>query len=152
MAVTRRLLERLPDDAFDWKPHERSFTLGGLATHLARLPHWGRAILDRDAYDLVESDGSRPVARATRHEVLEMFDLHVREARERLTGMADAELSAPWKLQRGGRTLMSMPRYTALRRFLIDHLIHHRGQLTVYLRLRNVPLPPIYGPSADEPL
>lgn len=152
MAVTRTLLDRLPDAAFDWRPHERSFTLGGLATHLAQLPHWGTAILDRDAHDLGDGEGQRPIARATRAQVLELFDAHVREVRDRLTATTDAELAAPWTLRRGGHTIMSMPRYTAFRRFLIDHVIHHRGQLTVYLRLQNVPLPPIYGPSADETL
>jgi uncharacterized damage-inducible protein DinB len=152
MAVTRQLLERLPDLAFDWKPHERSFTLGGLATHLAVLPHWGRSILDQDTYDLQDGEGTRAAPRANREEVLAVFDANVRAVRDRLATMAEAELSVPWTLRRGGQTLMRMPRYAALRRFLIDHLIHHRGQLTVYLRLQNVPLPPLYGPSADEHL
>lgn len=152
MAVTRGLLERLPDDAFDWKPHERSFSLGGLATHLAQLPHWGRAILDHDHYDLAESDGNRAALKDSGAAVIEVFDAHVAEARSRLAVMADAELAAPWSLKRGGQVLMSMPRYAAFRRFLLDHTIHHRGQLTVYLRLRDVPLPPIYGPTADERL
>lgn len=150
MAVTRGLLDRLPDDAFDWKPHERSFSLGGLATHLAQLPHWGLAILDDDHYDLAQSSGSHAALRGTRAEVLETFDAHVAEARTRLVGMVDAELSVPWSLRRGSHVVMSMPRYAAFRRFLLDHMIHHRGQMTVYLRLRNVPLPPLYGPSADE--
>jgi len=150
MAVTRRVLERVPDHAFAWKPHEQSFSLGGLATHLAQLPHWGRQILDQDFYDLTTATG-RTAEKSTRAEVLDTFDRHVTEVRRALTGHPDAELAAPWALKRGHHTVMSMPRLAALRRFLIHHAIHHRGQLTVYLRLQGVPLPPIYGPTADEP-
>jgi uncharacterized damage-inducible protein DinB len=152
MAVTRRLLERLPDGKFDWRPHEKSFTLGGLATHLAQIPHWGNAILDQEAYDLAESDGTRADAAHTRAEVLETFDEHVTTLRRSLESKSDAELTAPWALKQRGRVLMSLPRIAALRSFVVHHVIHHRGQLTVYLRLRDVPLPPIYGPTADEGL
>jgi uncharacterized damage-inducible protein DinB len=134
----------------NWRPHERSFTLAALATHLALLPRWGRAILDGDGYDLAESEGRTAPALASRAEVLQAFDGHVRDVRERLRTTVDAALGAPWCLRRNGRVVMSMPRCAALRRYLLDHAIHHRGQLTVYLRLQNVPLPPIYGPSADE--
>lgn len=151
MSVTRRLLERLPDDSLEWRPHDRSFSLAELATHIALLPQWGRSILDRDGYDLDASDGARPAA-ASRAEIIESFDRRVADVREVLAGMVGAELETPWTLMRGTQVLMSMPRYAAVRRFLLDHMIHHRGQLTVYLRLRDIPLPPIYGPSADEGL
>jgi uncharacterized damage-inducible protein DinB len=150
MALTRQVLERVPESAFSWTPHERSLGLGGLATHLALIPHWGSAILDHDGYDLAEADGPRPAEKRTLAEVLQAFDAHVGEARRGLASRSDAELTAPWTLRSGNRTVMSMPRFAALRTFLVSHLIHHRGQMTVYLRLRNVPLPPIYGPSADE--
>lgn len=149
MAATRRLLERVPDHALAWAPHERSFTLGGLASHLAELPHWGTRILDADTYDLARATGRRP-ARASIADVLATFDEHVTEVRRALTQRTDAELDLPWTLARSGRPFLSMPRIAALRRFLLHHVIHHRGQLTVYLRLQNVPLPPLYGPSADE--
>jgi uncharacterized damage-inducible protein DinB len=149
MAATRLVLERLPDEAFAWTPHERSFSLGALATHLARLPHWGQQILEADSYDLAGATG-RPPANATRTEVLEMFDAHVREVRRSLAVHTDAALNATWTLKRGGHTVLSMPRLAALRRFLMHHVIHHRGQMTVYLRLQGVPVPPLYGPSADE--
>lgn len=149
MAATRRVLERVPDDAFGWTPHERSFTMGGLASHLAQLPRWGSQILDADSYDLAGATG-RSTPKASRAEVLETFDRHVSEVRKTLTGGSDAELAAVWTLKRGEHVVLSMPRLAALRRFLLHHVIHHRGQLTVYLRLREVPVPPLYGPTADE--
>jgi uncharacterized damage-inducible protein DinB len=150
MAVTRRLLERVPDGALAWKPHDRSFSMGALSTHLAQLPRWGRTILDRESYDLAESAGRSPVEAGSQAEMLRLFDEHVADVRRALTASSDAVLRAPWALRQGGQVLMSMPRLAALRRFLLHHVIHHRGQLTVYLRLQNVPVPPIYGPTADE--
>jgi uncharacterized damage-inducible protein DinB len=149
MAATRRVLERAPDAAFGWAPHERSFSLGGLASHLAQLPHWGRQILDAESYDLAGATG-RSEPRATVGEVLEMFDRHVGEVRRALTTGSDAELAATWTLKRGSHIVLSMPRIAALRRFLLHHVIHHRGQMTVYLRLLGVAVPPLYGPTADE--
>lgn len=150
MAATRRLLDRLPEAAFGWKPHEKSMSLGGLATHLAELPHWGRAILERDGYDLVRDSAGHAVEKTTRAEVIEVFDRHAADVRRTLVALTDAQLAAPWSLTRNGDTIMSLPRLSALRRFLVNHLVHHRGQLTVYLRMQNVPLPPLYGPTADE--
>jgi uncharacterized damage-inducible protein DinB len=152
MAVTRRVLERLPESAWAWKPHEKSFDLGGLAAHVARIPRWGRTILDGDSYDLERDSGSGHGAAplVTREGVLETFDRHVGDLRTQLVGRTDAELMAPWALRRGTQLVMSMPRLTALRSFVLHHLIHHRGQLTVYLRLQDVPLPPLYGSTADE--
>ncbi len=153
MAVTRRLLERLPQEAFGWKPHSRSMSLGRLATHLVEIPRWGVSILQKDGYDLRHADtppdGEGHVTVAS---VLDDFDARVADLRKTLVGLSDIELSKPWSLTRGEQLLMTMPRVVAARRFLMNHLIHHRGQLTVYLRLQNVPLPPIYGPTADEPL
>ena len=150
MAATRRLLERLPESVLGWRPHERSMSLGGLATHLAQIPHWGASILERDGYDLADSAGTTAEEKRSRLEVLETFDRHAAEVRHSLLQRTDAELAAPWSLKDRGLLVMSMPRVSALRRFLLNHLVHHRGQLTVYLRMHNVPLPPIYGPSADE--
>ena len=148
MAVTRRVLDRVPDNAFGWKPHDKSYSLGELASHLAQLPHWGTQILERESYDL-NTAGKRE-SKPSLQAVLETFDHYVMEVRRTLSRSTDAELQAPWLLKRGTQVLMSVPRNSALRSFLISHVIHHRGQMTVYLRLQGVPLPPIYGPTADE--
>ena len=150
MAVTRRVLERAPEAAFSWRPHPKSLTLGGLCTHIANIPHWGVAILAYDGYDMVRDAGSSPVEKTTVADVLATFDSFVGDARTRLAASTDGELLAAWSLKRNGDVLMSMPRMASFKSFALSHLIHHRGQLTVYLRLQNVPLPPIYGPSADE--
>ena len=150
MAVTRQLLERLPEAAFGWKPHEKSMSLGGLATHLSQIPRWGISILARDGYDLIDDSTGHAAEKATVADVLQTFDAHSREVRKALAERTDAELAMPWSLKRGGQLVMSMPKAGALRRFLFNHLVHHRGQLSVYLRMHNVPLPPIYGPTADE--
>ncbi len=152
MAVTRHVLERLPEAAFDWKPHEKSYHLGGLATHLAQVPRWGSSILKHEFHDLAVAAGrgARAVGKTSVTEVLETFDKHVADVRRDLREMSDAELMAPWALKRGDQLVMSLPKVAALRRFLLHHVIHHRGQLTVYLRMQGVPLPPIYGPTADE--
>ena len=149
MAITRRVLERVPEQAFAWKPHEKSFSLGGLATHLAQLPHWGTRILTQDAYDLAMSKGQR-LSKATLQEVLETFDAHVAEVRQHIATRETAELQTVWTLKRNNETVMSMPKLRAFESFLIHHVIHHRGQMTVYLRLQDVPIPPIYGSTADE--
>lgn len=149
MAVTRRLLERCPPK-FDWTPHPKSFTLGGLATHLTRLPRWGEWILSKDGFDLVLDHTPQAPALGTVSEVLEAFDLNVANVRARLVALSDAEMAAPWALRRNGDTLMTLPRASAFKTFVVNHTIHHRGQLSVYLRLLDVPLPAIYGPTADE--
>lgn len=149
MAATRRVLERVPEAAFAWKPHEKSCSLGGLATHLSQLPHWGRQILDQECYDLGSASGQTAETQ-TVADILETFDRHVAEVRRPLTERPEQELLQPWALTRGAQTILSMPKISALRRFLLHHVIHHRGQLTVYLRLQGVPIPPIYGPTADE--
>ena len=150
MAVTRRLIERAPQAAFAWTPHERSRTLGALVTHLAQIPHWGNAIITRDEYDLVLDAEGRGVEYDTPGLALLAFDGHVKTVRRGLAETTDAILRSPWMLKKNGHVVMSMPRLAALRSFLINHTIHHRGQLSVYLRLQNVSLPPIYGPTADE--
>lgn len=152
MTMTRRLLERVPDATLGWRPHEKSFTMAGLATHLANIPRWGRSILDQTHYDLAQSDGRRPAEGASRVEILAAFDENVGAVRKGLIEMSEAELGAIWTLKRGDHVVLTMPRIAAVRRFLVHHMIHHRGQLSVYLRLQNVALPPMYGPSADERL
>ena len=149
IATTRRVLERVPEDRFTWKPHTKSMSLGELAQHVAAIPMWGRVTLMQPDLDVAFSPPAPPPA--TRADVLEAFDARSADTRAALVGMTDAELLAPWALKRGGHTIFSMPRAGAWRSFVMNHLIHHRGQLTVYLRMAGVPLPSIYGPSADEP-
>jgi uncharacterized damage-inducible protein DinB len=151
LATTRRVLERAPEQDFGWKPHAKSMSLGELAGHLANLPFWLGAIIEAPFYDLAgrgeEAKGKPPASTAA---LLEEFDRRVKAARAALAKSTDAELTARWSLKQGGQELFSMPRVAAIRSFVMNHLIHHRGQLTVYLRLRDVPLPPVYGPTADE--
>lgn len=149
MAVTRRLLERCPAN-FDWTPHQKSYSLGGLATHLARLPHWGERILSNDSFDLVLDHRPQDPPYLSLAEVLDTFDRNVRAVRGQLTALSEAELAAPWELRKSGQKLMTLPRLSAFKTMVVNHTVHHRGQLSVYLRLLDVPLPPIYGPSADE--
>jgi uncharacterized damage-inducible protein DinB len=149
MGTTRKLLERVPDEKLSWKPHEKSMSLGGLATHLANLPHWAGIILSEPSFDLAEAPPNRQTL-ASRAEVLADFDRVVKSARASLADRSDAEIVAPWTLKRGGQQVFTMPRVAAFRSFVLSHTIHHRGQLSVYLRLNDVPVPAIYGPSADE--
>ncbi len=147
---TRRLLERVPDVQFGWKPHEKSYSLGDLSGHIANLLTWTNWILESTELDLA-TVSERPAPPASRDEVLGRLDLNARRARARLAEQTDASLLAVWTLNNGGREMFTMPRSSVLRSFVFNHLIHHRGQLTVYLRLQNVPLPSLYGPTADEP-
>jgi uncharacterized damage-inducible protein DinB len=147
-AAARRLLERIPDDRLAWKPHEKSMSLGALAAHISQLPRWGQAILHDPHVDLTATP-IPAVDAVSRAEVLQMFDDHVRAARV-LLDRTDAELSAYWSLRRDAQELFTMPRASAFRTFVLYHLVHHRGQLSVYLRLNGIAVPSIYGPSADE--
>ena len=151
MATTRRLLERLPEAEFAWKPHDRSMALGQLAGHIANLPQWCSATLASTVFDLDALPvDARPQLPASRAAVLEEFDGKVAAARGQLTSTTDAEFMTPWTLKKGGQEVFTLPRISAIRSFVMNHLIHHRGQLSVYLRLKDVPLPSIYGPTADE--
>jgi uncharacterized damage-inducible protein DinB len=150
MAVTRRVLERVPMADGAWKPHEKSMSLGGLATHLANIPSWTAAILRNDSYDMGGDNGERMVPFGDQASLLAHFDEATRGARELLAQAPDAELLVPWTLKKEGQVVFTVPRVACLRSFLFSHMIHHRGQMSVYLRLRDVPVPSIYGPSADE--
>jgi uncharacterized damage-inducible protein DinB len=151
MATTRRLLERVPEQHFAWKPHDRSMTLGQLAGHIANIPFWAGPILTAESFDLDDMpEDTRPRAPISREALVKEFDNKVTATRALIAGAGDPEMRARWTLKRGGAEMFSMPRIVALRSFVMNHSIHHRGQLSVYLRLQNVPLPPIYGPTADE--
>jgi uncharacterized damage-inducible protein DinB len=150
MGTTRRLLERLPDDRLSWKPHAKSMSLGGLATHLSHIPHWGGTILNDASFDLAAAPP--PIAeKSSRAEILDAFDATCRQTRAWMD-KTDAEYQSLWTLKRGGQQMFSVPRVAAFRSFVLHHVIHHRGQLSVYLRLNDVAVPAIYGPSADEGL
>jgi uncharacterized damage-inducible protein DinB len=148
IGTTRKLLERVPDDRLAWTPHAKSMSLGGLATHLSTILWWGEMTLARSEFDTA-GIGTRPDA-ASRAQILETFDRNAAATRALLSGKSDAELMAPWALKRGDQTIFSMPKAAVWRSFVLSHLVHHRGQMSVYLRLLDVPVPSIYGPSADE--
>jgi len=150
MAITRRLLERAPDAEFAWAPHEKSMTLGRLATHIAEIPGWVGRIVTMPGFDL-GGEHAPQTAPATA-EVLAMFDAGVSLAMQALTPLSDETLLESWRLTKRGQLVLEMSRIGMVRMLLLNHLIHHRGQLSVYLRLCNVPLPSIYGPSADQPM
>jgi len=149
LATTRRVLERVPEEHFGWKPHEKSYSLGDLATHLANLVYWQTTMLRQDHFDVASTPQRRERA-ASREALLEEFDRHVQALRDALAGLDDAALAAPWSLRRGEQVLLQGPRVGMVRSMGISHMVHHRGQLSVYLRLLGVPVPPIYGPTADE--
>jgi uncharacterized damage-inducible protein DinB len=151
MATTRRLLDRVPEQHFGWKPHDKSMTLGQLSGHIASIPFWCSATLDAPSLDLATiADEATPKAPPSRAALLQDFDRRVAAARDRLTRTTDPEFLAPWTLKHGDQEFFTMPRISAIRSFVMNHSIHHRGQLSVYLRLNNVAVPPIYGPTADE--
>jgi len=150
-ATTRRLLERLPQDRLGWQPHPKSMTLGRLATHIAEIPGWVGSIVEKDEFD-VGASGHVPATVGSVAEIIAMFDKSVATATETLKRQSNDRLLAKWQLKKNGQLVVEMPRLGMVRSFLMNHLIHHRGQLSVYLRLQNVPLPSIYGPTADEPM
>ena len=147
----RSALERVPEGRDDWKPHEKSMPLGRLAMLVARMPSWLAMIINRDELDLSPSGGSNINARPlhTVKELVQALDEGTAEARTALTSTTEEHLLKPWKLLVAGRIVSEEPRHVVLRD-TFTHLAHHRGQLTVYLRLNNVPVPAIYGPSADD--
>ena len=146
MAATRRILERVPDDQPDWKPHPKSFSMAHLAMLLAWMPGWIGQTLASTELDLATGEGYSNRSTA---DLLKTFDENVRVSRAAIEASRDAEYAVPWSLKMGGQVLMTLPRGVVVRQH-ISHLSHHRGQMTVYLRLRDVPVPSIYGPTADE--
>jgi uncharacterized damage-inducible protein DinB len=151
MGTTRRLLERLPEADLAWKPHAKSFSLGQLASHIANIPHWVDATLDFTIFDLATiGDDARPKQPDAVAPILKAFDDNVKNARGKIDAQPDGALFASWTMKQGDHEIFTMPKIAVLRSFIMNHLIHHRGQLSVYLRLRDVPLPAIYGPTADE--
>ena len=149
IASTRKLLERIPDDKLDWKPHEKSMSMKELGTHISEVPKWAPAFLQATEFNMAAEAPPRTLPE-TSAGIIELFDTHAREARDLVVKTSDADFMVEWSLKSGDKTLFSAPRVGVFRSFVMNHMIHHRGQLTVYLRLNDVPLPAIYGPSADE--
>lgn len=145
--ATRKMLERVPQDAFDWKPHEKSTTLGGLASHIAQLPGMVVPILTMDELDFGNFEPFMP---ASVSELVGKFDKNIADAVGQLKEQPDEHLLKTWRMLSNGKVFFEMPRAAFIRSVMLNHLIHHRGQLSVYLRLRDVPLPSVYGPTADE--
>jgi uncharacterized damage-inducible protein DinB len=150
MATTRTLLERVPADP-SWQPHPKSMTLGRLAGHLAELPTWASGTIEGTGLDMNPPGAPPPVAKpfTTTANLVQTFDDHVKAARKAIEGVSDADLMVGWTLKNAGQTIFTLPRIVVLRTWVMNHMIHHRGQLSVYLRLKGVPLPSIYGPTAD---
>lgn len=146
MKTTRRLLERVPSDKAEWKPHPKSFSLGHLAQLVSWMPGWITNAVRETELDLA---GGAKYSTEKTDDLVKMFDKNVAEAREAIAKSKDADYTVNWSLKFGDRVVMTMPRATVVRQH-ISHLVHHRGQLTVYLRLVDVPIPSIYGPTADE--
>jgi len=152
MANTRKTLERVPEDKFAWKPHEKSFSMLSLATHLATLPVWGADVLKRDSFDIAPEGAPPPQNEPAKsvEDLLARFDQNVAKTRAAIAEASDEDFMKTWSLLKGGATIFALPRIAALRSFVMNHNIHHRAQLGVYLRLNDIPVPSIYGPSADE--
>jgi hypothetical protein len=154
MQLTRTMLERVPVEHADWTPHPKSTPLGRLAVHVSTLPRMAVYGLTQDEMDIAPPGGGGYVVPplTSRADLLATFDELVRAAREAMTTASDESLQDRWSLKAGGNALVTMPRMAVLRTMFLNHIIHHRGQLSVYLRLLDVPLPRLYGPSADEPM
>ena len=152
MAGTRKTLERIPEDKFDWSPHPKSFTMIGLATHIANMVGWGKDVIEEDSFD-VAPPGAEPYREEPAESVaalLAIFDRNYAKFREALAGASDEALMKDWSLLAGGQVIFTKPRAVCLRGDVLNHLVHHRAQLGVYLRLNDAPVPALYGPSADE--
>ena len=152
MQSTRKTLERCPDDKWSWKPHEKSGTVGWLASHVGTVPEWITMTINTEELDYAPVNGPsyEPPKIANRKELLAAFDKGSAEARAALAAVSDQEIMKGWKLLAGGKEIFTMPRVACIRGMCMNHMIHHRAQLTVYYRLLGIPVPGLYGPSADE--
>jgi uncharacterized damage-inducible protein DinB len=148
-ALTKKVLERIPDDKFSWKPHEKSMSFGALAHHVAELPSWIAWAIETESIDL-NNLGEQPKRSETQAELLQFADNMVEKAITALENTFDEVLQKNWKMYFGDHLLLDLPKHEVIRLSLINHMIHHRGQLTVYLRMNDIAVPGLYGPSADE--
>ena len=149
-ATTRTLLERVPEDKFDWRPHDKSMSLARLAGHIAESPEWVGAIMDEEEIDFAAEVDYSTSTPESGEQLLETFDRAVSAFCEKMAGYSDEDFMVTWTMKKGDQVLGQMPRVAVVRMFVLNHHYHHRGQLTVYLRLLGVPLPMVYGPTADE--
>lgn len=151
MASTRRVLDRVPDDKLGWKPHAKSYSMGELASHITNMISWIDPTMNATEFDMatVTPEQMNQVAKS-RAELLSWFDANTAKARQALA-KPDAEYFVPWSLKQGSKTFFTMPRVACVRSFCLNHIIHHRAQLGVYLRLNDIPVPGVYGPTADDP-
>ncbi len=149
--ATRKTLERVPEQ-FDWAPHDKSMKLGKLAQHLAEIPDWAVKAITLDELDLAPPGAapSKPPVFTSTAQILAEYDKNIAAAKAALAATNDEHLMKPWSLKMGGKTLLTMPRIAVVRNFVLNHNVHHRAQMGVYLRLNDVPVPSVYGPSADE--
>jgi len=147
--VTRSVLERVPADKFDWKPHEKSMAMGRLATHIAEMFGWTKETLKSDVLDFAAFD-YKPFEPKSTEELLAFFDDHIAKAKQILSETSDETFLTEWTMRNGEQVYFTLPKVAVMRSFVMNHIIHHRGQLSVYLRLNDIPVPSIYGPSADE--
>jgi len=147
--VTRSVLERVPADKFDWKPHEKSMAMGRLATHIAEMFGWTKETLKSDVLDFAAFD-YKPFEPKSTEELLAFFDDHIAKAKQILSETPDETFLTEWTMRNGEQVYFTLPKVAVMRSFVMNHIIHHRGQLSVYLRLNDIPVPSIYGPSADE--
>ncbi|MFL6227494.1 MAG: DinB family protein [Pyrinomonadaceae bacterium] len=151
MASTRKSIERVPDDKLDWQPHAKSTTMRALISHLANMPTWVGHALNEASLDVApQGVPVRTAPVSSTREAVETFDRNVAGARAAIAKADDAAFAETWSLLQNGRTLFTMPKRVVVRSFVLNHMIHHRAQLGVYLRLNDVPVPSVYGPSADE--
>lgn len=148
-ATLRKTLERVPEGKNDYAPHAKSMKMGALAGHLAELPGWVNATIEQDELDFAKFD-YKPFVPASNAELVGALDKALEKARPALAGASDADMMKPWTLRRGDVVFFTMPKVAVLRSFVMNHMIHHRAQLGVYLRMNDVPVPSTYGPSADE--
>ncbi len=147
--VAREVLSRVPADKFDWKPHDKSMSFGKLASHVAEMVSWTGPTLDHPELDFAKMD-YKPFEPKTTEDLLEFFDKNLAEAAEVLKNMTDDRFMESWSLRNGEKVYFTMPKIVAMRSFVMNHIVHHRGQLSVYLRLNDIAVPSMYGPSADE--
>jgi uncharacterized damage-inducible protein DinB len=148
MASTRKLLECVPDERLTWQPHDKSMSLARLAGHVAELPNWAVRVLETESFEI--TPGRNPFIPGSSGEVMAAFEKNVSGARAAIGGATDEDMAMDWSLVMGGRKVMTLPRFLAIRSMMMNHLIHHRAQLGVFLRLNHVPIPGMYGPSADD--
>lgn len=147
--VTRQVLERVPAEKFDWKPHEKSMTMGRLAVHIAEMFGWTKETLKQDVLDFANAD-FKPFEPKSSEELLAFFDDHLAKAKIIIAETSDERFLTDWTMRNGEQVYFTMPKVAVMRSFVMNHIVHHRGQLSVYLRLNDIPVPSIYGPSADE--